>query len=199
MTDRGYTLIELLIVLAIIAILLIALAMSYQGWRGKYRVESQTQQLYTDLMEARARAMQRNRAHFVDFTTRTTYAAYDDDSDGAAKVPDGDGLLQTGTGASADTRLPGYPKTVEYQMTYGTSGQTAAQIDMDRRGIITAVLGGAASPSLTICLFTDTDGDGASDLDPDYDCLAVSETRINMGKLNSQAAGDCDANHCIEK
>jgi len=199
MTSRGYTLIELLIVLAIIAILLIALAMSFEGWRGKYRVESQVQQLYTDLLEARARAMQRNRAHFVDFTTQTSYAVYDDDSDGAVKVTDGDRLLQVGAGPSADTLLPGYPRTVEYRMTYGTSGLAQARIDMDRRGIITSVLAGAISPNLTICLFTDNDADGASDLDPDYDCLAVSETRINMGKLNSQAAGDCDADHCIEK
>ena len=194
MNNRGITLIELIIVVSIIAILVLALGFSFQGWMGKYKVESEIKELHVDLMNARARAMQRNRIHFFRVPNTTSYTIYEDDSDGVTKVPDGDSTLQEGTGITADTQLLSFPKTLEYAVAIGNvAGVPPITFSLNSRGII--------SPETTICIFTDYDGDASnlSDYDPDLDCIVISKTRINAGKLNSQAVGDCDSDHCITK
>jgi len=184
--DNGVTLIELIVAIAIIGVLAVALGFSFRGWVGAYKVESQTKEMYTDLMNARARAMQKNRDHFVDFPNTTSYSTYEDDSDGTNKVPDGDGTLQTGTGNGADTQLGGFPKTLEYSVTIGTVvGVPPITFTAANRGLL--------SPERSICMFTDFDGDKKSDYDPDYDCIVISDTRINIGKLRKQ---DTDGGIC---
>lgn len=187
MKKSGFTLIELLVVISVIGTLAIALGFSFVGWQGRYRVESRIKDVESDLMKARARAMQRNRVHFFNLDAARQYTVYEDDSDGTNKVPDGDGVFQPGTGDSADNELPSYPKTIDYDLTWNGVGNT---VTFNTRGLI--------QPNRTICLFTDFDGDTVSDVEPDYDCLVISPTRINMGKLNSQT-GACDAANCIQR
>lgn len=49
----GITLIELLVVIATMGTLAAALVFSFQGWLGNYHAESQTKEMYADLMNAR--------------------------------------------------------------------------------------------------------------------------------------------------
>ncbi len=194
MKDKGITLIELIITVSVIGILAVALGFTFQGWMGAYNVESQIKQMQVDLMNARARALQRNRSHFVDFPNTTSYSIYEDDSDGTNKVPDGDGTIQRGTGNGADTQLGGFPKTLKYAVKIGT-GNPPITLTANSRGIIL--------PERSICVFTDFDGNKKSDYNPDYDCIIISETRINIGKLQKQntdggicssvsSGGDCE-------
>lgn len=185
MKKDGFTLIELLVVISIIGILAIALGFSFEGWQGRYRVESTIKQIESDLNKARASAMQRNRVHFLNLDAVRQYTVYEDDSDGTNKVPDGDGVFQPGTGDSADNELPSYPKTIDYDLTWNGAGNT---VTFNTRGLI--------QTGRTICIFTDFDGDGDSDVEPDYDCLVLSQTRISIGKLNSQVAADCGTAIC---
>jgi len=180
MNSKGITLIELLVVVAIIAILAVALAFSYQGWQGAYKVERDTKNIYTDLMDARGRAISRGQEYFADFNTPAPAAGQ-----GTYRIiEDTNGNVANNAGAG-DNVLLTFPKTVAYAVTW--AGGT---IQFNRRGIVqpsATPLGG------TICIFTD--------FDPDYDCIVISRTRINMGKIITQdtAGGECDAANCNVK
>lgn len=154
--EDGLTLLELVIGISVIAILVVVLGFQYRNWMGRYRIETQVKQMHTDLMNARARAMTMNRVHFATGTAND-YTIYEDTN----PAPDGNGTLEIGS----DTMLPAYPKPVEYAINWTGTGN---QINFDRRGLI--------GPTGSIRLI--------STVDADYDCLTLSQTRINMGKWN---------------
>jgi len=175
-TNDGVTLIELLIVISVISILCTALAFSFQGWKMGYNVESQIKEMHLDLINARARAIQRDRMHFVDLTA-TQYAIYEDTN----TAPDGDGISDPPT----DTRVSQINLDPRYPITWSDPGDTRIEFDIK----------GLSSDNKTVCSNTATTSNA------DYDCIAISFTRIKMGKLTNpiSSGGACDAANCIEK
>ncbi|MBI1811028.1 MAG: GspH/FimT family pseudopilin [Nitrospirae bacterium] len=154
---RGVTLTELIIVIAIVGILVVALGFSFQDWIGKYKVEAQTKQIYSDLMNARARAMQFNRIYYVQSVGARSYSLIEDANDNSV---------------NDDAAIAGFPKpNFEYDITWGV---VAMPITFDKRGNITN--------TGTISI--------ASTFSPDYDCIFIEQTRINMGQLSG---GNCVA------
>lgn len=167
--NSGVTLIEILVITAIISILVLALGFSYQGWLGNYKIETQARQLYTDLMEARSRAMTRNMMHFVVLTA-ANYSVYEDTNNNNAPNP--------GAGPSDDHPIPEYcvpgtftlkPKTVQYNM--GWTGT----IPFNTRGLTNS----AATITIPLTL--------PSGATPDYDCILVYQSRIRMGQMSGGA------------
>lgn len=166
------TLIELMIVIAILGLMLVLLSNGYQAWSERYRVENEVKEFYADVMDARARAMQKNRSHFVVLELDGTgvqyarYVVYEDTSPG----PDGNGALDNTADARIRDIRPRYPVV--------TSPAGTAQIRINRDGTI--------------------DLDGATIRVPppdvvqaDYDCIALTRTRIKMGRYNGAT--------CVEK
>ena len=159
----GFTLIELLIVLAVLGIVAMIAVDSFRGIGEKYQVEGETKQLYADLMDARGRAMQRSRASFVVIEPgRPGYRTYEDTS----PAPDGNGALS----ATADTPVANV--TVRHAI--------VASGGVDN---VTFNRNGTASATGYVRFL--------SAAKPDYDCVGIGTTRLNMGKFNAGA--------CVEK
>lgn len=152
----GFTLVEILIALAILGILVILAVGNFEGMNEKYKVEAETKQLYADLMDARGRAMQRNRASIVQINDNN-YKTYEDTS----PAPDGDGSLQ-----STDTLIT--DANVSHAL---ATGNIAVPLifNFNRNGI--------ASVTGFIRI--------SSSAQPDYDCIWIRATRIKMGQYDA--------------
>ena len=151
---RGVTLTELIVVIAIIGILVVALGFTFEGWIGGYRIEVQSKEMYADLMNARARAMQRGRAHFVVINANN-YQIFEDTNESGGAAND-----------AGDLPIAGFTnvKALQYAVASG-----AGTVTMSTRGLV--------NPSNTISFNIGTNN-------PDYDCIVLFDTRINMGQMS---------------
>lgn len=122
MDNRGFSLIELLIVIVIIGILGLALGTSFQGSIASGRTEAEIKELYADLMNARAQAMQSDRTYFASLAANTYQLIEDTDQDGIMDA------------APEDTPLFSTAKLFQYGLTAGTG-----TITFNSRGIVTAL------------------------------------------------------------
>lgn len=144
-----------MITIAILGILVVLAVGNFEGMNEKYKVEAETKQFYADIMDARGRAMQRNRWFFVRITTTGYgYNTYEDSS----PPPDGNGSLDT----TADT----YVTSVTVRHAINTNLAGGNDFGFNRNGI--------ANDNGTIFF--------ASNAHPDYDCITINPTRIKMGQ-----------------
>ncbi|MHB8882076.1 MAG: GspH/FimT family pseudopilin [Thermodesulfovibrionales bacterium] len=119
MDEKGVSLVELVVSGALVGVLVLASGFSYQGWLGRYRVEKMTNELYADLMQARLKALQSNRQHYVTLDGNS-YTIMEDTND--------NGCNDTG-----DSPLPGFPKPVAHVLCKNGIGN---RIDFDKRGFM---------------------------------------------------------------
>jgi prepilin-type N-terminal cleavage/methylation domain-containing protein len=68
MTNRGFTLVELMVAVGIIAILLAVGTMAFNSMSRKSAIEAQTKEIYADLMTARSEALYRKTTRSVSVT-----------------------------------------------------------------------------------------------------------------------------------
>lgn len=158
--NRGIAFIELLVVIAIMGTLAAALGFCFRGWMASYDAESQTKEMYGDLMNARVRAMHQNRLHFIIVDSHH-YQLFEDTNESGGNNP-----------GAGDVALWQNPKPFKYPSLWeGT-------VIMHTNGIVSTDIGYFGA---TVRFNLDLDGDGNPDISPDYDCVVVFSTRINIG------------------
>ncbi len=158
----GFSLMETLIAVCIMSVLMGIAGLQYSVWIKRYNVEREIREMRADLMNARARAMMRNRRHFVDLADGQ-YTVYEDTYDASlgANSPDGDGTLQI----SSDAVIMRKPTHFIIDPSLGFG---ARRFYFNNRGL--------SSQNGSIWL--------SSDVKADYDCIVLFTTRINIGKWN---------------
>lgn len=160
----GFTLIEIMITLAILGILVVIAASNFDGMMEKYRVEGETKQMFADLMDARGRAMQRNRAFIVQINSRD-YKVYEDTNPAAT---DGNGSLEP----ALDNLVAS--ATVQHTISWNSAVVNDFRLNFNRNGIASVTGTGTIRLSPNV-----------QNVQPDYDCIKVNATRIKMGQLNA--------------
>lgn len=170
MKNSGFSLIELVIVIAILSILLSIAGISGKTWLDRYRVESQTKEMYVDFMNARCSAMQKNRTYFVTLASMQ-YTVYEDRDLANPTNPalDGDDIFE---GPGIDVLVT--QKNTQYQIVSNLTGTTG--FSFDRNGLV------SQSGTLRFDLTNSSAGSA-------YNCITLNATRILMGKWNGT---DCD-------
>ena len=157
---NGFTIVELVVVIAIVAILLAVAGLAMQSMLIKARVEQQAQQIYADLVYARSRAMNYNRIQFVQITlANSQYQIWDD----TFPAPDGDGILTPGSDTLVTSTI------TRDQLWVNPAG--FIQFQVDNRGVIS----GTGTVGLT------------NIYKAAFDCVSVSPTRIRLGRWDGNA------------
>lgn len=152
---KGFTLVELMITIAILGFLSWMAVTSFTRLSEQYAVETETKQLYADLMDARGRAMQRSRVFFVRLTA-SGYSTHED----ASPAPDGNGIFDSGQDRQVVSAK------LNHAVNQNLSG--GWNFSFDRNGI--------ASETGVIWF--------SSPVKADYDCISVRETRTKMGQYD---------------
>lgn len=155
---RGFTLVELIVVIAIISTLLTIATLSFNSWIQKNRIESQVNSMVADFNALRVRAMTRKQRHSITLNATSyvfrSYSSNDEDL------------------FSGGTTLSDGAKHVGFQLkSNSTTLYNGTVLEINDRGLLV---------STTTSIYLDSPNNSAT-----IDCLAVHTARTNPGKKNS--------------
>ena len=155
MKGRGFSLVELVVIISIISILLTVGTISYNSWQVKYNVEKQTKEMLADLTTLRLQAIHTKKPIRLSLQTGNyAFKMYSSEAELTNFPGSGDVVLS---------------KNLTYQIKRGDGSDiSGTTIDFDRSGIINNV---------QIISITSPNNNAAAD------CLSISTALINMGKM----------------
>jgi prepilin-type N-terminal cleavage/methylation domain-containing protein len=166
--NSGFSLIELLIVVAVIGISAGIATFAFNNWNKKSKVETQIKQMVSDINEVRVRALTTKKRHgLILYKDKYVFKSYS--SEIYTSVTD-----MTGNGDI----IPGGSHTVSYELCSNASGSRfdgTTVLEFDERGMnVTGVqpvfLSGSGVSSASV------------------NCLNIYAVRVNLGKQNSSGA-----------
>jgi len=156
--QAGFTLVELMIVVAIIGIIMAIATMNFTQSNDKYTVESYTKEIYSILMQARNDAANTNTQIRVTLAANLLTTHQD---------TNGDGVVDAGEPTTTNP----YPRFV---MNSNIAGGLPATIIFDRRGLTTNF------QTINITGYS-------PNASPGVDCITIAATRVNMGLMTGGA------------
>ncbi len=180
--NRGFTLVELMIVIGICGILAAIAAAGMTNFMRKNRIENQTRQIYSDLNRARMMAMDRNIMHFFRIAG-SSYEIYADTNNTGSNYETYD---------SSDTPVLKSEETDIVPFTF--SGAVPGKEDVKANNEIRFNGRGLADKQGTLCV-------GGDDVitQPQVNCVVFRTTKTRMGWIKLQDIKDeCNADHCHE-
>lgn len=182
-SEKGVSLIEGLVVLAIVAVMMaIAIPFSLQQVR-RFRAENQIRTMYSNMMEARQRAMQENVPVVVQFAqngfvvSRWRDGSVDGVFNGAIEA----GELQGITNLSLQTLSFPLNGQLGGVAIPANVGLVSGVLQISQRGVLSPTSGAIRLDSTEIIV------------NPAIrcNCVDVSLTRIGLGKYDPAGAGTC--------
>lgn len=179
--NAGVTIIELLVVMAIIALLAAIAVPNVSEFVRRNRIQNQTRRIYADLSSMRMMAMNTNRVHFMQFgLANNAYRVLEDTN--------GDGLPSATT---VDTvRLD----RKEKPFTWSSTEQVNEPVTTTPAGLVpTFDTRGFAAATGAICMLRAS----GSETGNTTNCIVVSPTRVRMGKIKS--GGGCSETDCTQQ
>jgi prepilin-type N-terminal cleavage/methylation domain-containing protein len=182
--NKGFNLVELLIIIAIMGIVAALAAPNLNNLVRKNRIENQTRRIYTDLSNTRIRAMSTNRTHCLIFQPAPVnhYQVISDTNGNGqcdAAPADTEVLKRAGIDIVPFTFTNNVPPKETITDNLGGG------VVFNGRGLAR----GFSPLGTTVCVT-------AANIQPARNCVVVSPTWIRMGRLPLGA--QCNATNCDE-
>jgi prepilin-type N-terminal cleavage/methylation domain-containing protein len=167
MNSNGFSLLELIVTMAIMGILFGIATLSFFDWQRKSQIERQTREMHTDINSARMESIFRKTRHRVTFQPSSyVLRRYSSDNENYA------------AGTIINSR------NVAYQLTRELGGDISDySVEFDARGLLT----GANFSSPNLILRVNPVASGSS-----FDCIIIHVARTNMGRMKDDGTS-CDA------
>lgn len=160
MRNDGFSLVELIVTMSIMAILFGIATLNFFDWQRKSQIERQVRELFTDINTARTESIFRKTRHRITFQP-SSYVLRRYSSENEAYT--------AGTVINS--------KNVTYQLTRQLGGDISDySLEFDIRGFLTG--SNFSSPNLTLRVNPITTG-------ASLDCIIVHVARTNMGKMTN--------------
>lgn len=162
MSNKGFSLIEMLVVIAIMGIVMSIATLNFNSWNKKVQIERQTRELFADLNQARIDSVHRKQRHSIVMNPNNY-------------------ILKRYSSPNESATAGGTPissKDLRYLISTMTGTFTGSNGDyhvvFDTRGFVEAI----NPPTIRV---------NPSDSSAAIDCIVVSTGRTNLGKVEANA------------